>query len=116
MAMGTETSDLRRVVQEAIDQGRLGGPKFLRCIARADGPEQLDSALSELVSLAEGWFGSSPRQRYRPAGDHQVYLTEILKWPGGEGALLTVTAVASEATPRLDLMLVGSRGVLYHEA
>ena len=111
----TEMSVLRRVVQEAIDEGRLGPPKFLRCIAHAGGSTQMAASLNELASLGESWFGSHPVQRYRMGEDSGVYLTETLKWPHGQSAVITVFSVPSEGAPQLDLMLVGSRGTLYHE-
>ncbi len=112
----TETSALRKAVSQTIDEGRVGSPRFLRCIAHESEPAGLQNFLSELVSLAEGWFSSAPVQRYRMSDDAQTYVTEILKWPQGQGALLTVTSAPSNGTPDLDLMLVGSRGTLYHES
>ena len=111
-----DTSSLSNSVREAIDQGRLGSPKFLRGIARTAESQRLDDSLRELKSLAQDWFGSSPIQSYRLGEGSQVYLTEMLKWPQGQAALLTAVCDPSPGAPWLDLILVGSRGTLYHEA
>ena len=112
---GTRISALQSAVGQAIQQGRLGAPKFLRCILSVGGSEGLEAVLSDLVSLGEVWFGARPIQRYRLGEDRGVYVTEMLRWPEGQGALLTVSTAAPLGAPYLDLMLVGSRGTLYHE-
>jgi hypothetical protein len=107
-------ASLRRVVGETIEQGRVGEPKFLRCIAGAEDPREVEASLDELVSLGETWFGSAPVHRYRLGADSGVYLTEMVKWRDGQGAIVTVSTAPS-GTPPLNLLLVGSRGSLYHE-
>lgn len=106
---------LRGTVQAAIDQGRLGEPRFLRCIAHADSAPALKDSLAELVALGEGWFGSPAAERHRVGDGGDVYVSEMLKWAGGQGAVLSVTAAPSLGFPSFDLMLIGSRGALYHE-
>ena len=115
MTDDTDTAALRKVVQAAIDGGRIGSPRFLRCLARTRDRRQIASSLDDLVSLGEAWFGSRPRRRYRLGEEGGVYLTELVKWPEGQAALLTVSLAASDGPPALDLMLVGSRGTLYHD-
>ena len=43
-------------------------------------------------------------------------MTDLLKWPDGQGALIVVSSTPQETGVSIDLMLLGSRGVLYHEA
>jgi hypothetical protein len=111
-----DLSALQKVVQETVEQGRLGVPRFLRCMARVDDSRRLQGSLDELTSLAEAWFRSPPVQRHKLGQDGAVYQTEILKWSEGQGALLTVSLASSDDPPALDLMLIGSRGTLYHES
>ena len=110
----TELSQLREVVSDAIDGGRLGVTRFLRCHAVTDDPRLLGASLSALTSLGDAWFGSSPSQAYRLGEDSGLYVTEMLKWQGGQGAIVTVS-VGSAPEPRIDLLLVGSKGSLYHQ-
>ena len=111
----SQTMALRSVVQDAIDQGRIGFPRFLRCMARAEGGDRLAPLLEELVSLGDGWFGSPSTHRYRLGEDGGAYLTELIKWPDGQSAVVTVSLASSSGAQSLDLMLVGSRGTLYHD-
>jgi hypothetical protein len=106
---------LRNVVQTAIEGGRIGSPRFLRCLARTRDRRQIASSLDDLVALGEVWFGSRPRQRYRLGEDDGAYLTEFVRWSEGQAALLIVSLAAADGPPALDLMLVGSRGTLYHD-
>ena len=104
---------LRGVVQQAIDEGSLGAPRYLRCVAAVPAEGGLEDAAGGLGDLASAWFGSEPSQRYTLGGSGAVYVTEMRQWPLGQGAIITVSRSQSAST--LDLMLVGSRGTLYHE-
>ena len=51
MAPLPELDALRGTVQTAIDEGRLGEPRFLRCIAHTEATAGLADSLAELVAL-----------------------------------------------------------------
>ena len=104
---------LRGVVQQAIDEGSLGAPRYLRCVAAVPSEGGLEDAVGGLAGLASAWFGSEPGSRYTLGGSGAVYVTEMQQWPQGQGAIITVSR--SQSGSKLDLMLVGSRGALYHE-
>ena len=112
----SKVSALRGVVQEAIDQERLGRPQFMRCIARAPGASDLGRTLGEWMALGDAWFGSPAERRHRLGQESGVYLTEMAIWASGQAALVTVSATISDGAPDVDLMLIGSRGTLYHES
>ena len=116
MAISTDLSNLRVVVQDAIDKKQLGGAKFLRCVRHGVEAGDVDAALGELRSLAGQWFGAEPVQEHMTADDKGVARTMMLKWPAGQGAILTVSTVASSNPASIDMVLVGSRGTLYHES
>ena len=110
----TEIHALRSVVQTAIDEGRLGVLKFVRSIATVTEAGELEDAVASLTSLAEAWFASAPTRRYRMDSALHVYITEMVSWGEGQGAVVTAT-VAPGSAPTLDLIVVGSRGTLYFE-
>jgi hypothetical protein len=110
----TELARIRDVVAEVIDEGRLGVARFLRCHAVTADATVLDSSLASLTSLGEAWFGSRPSQTHRLGEGSGLYLTDMLTWDGGQGAIVTVS-VGSYPEARLDLLLVGSKGSLYHQ-
>ena len=107
---------LRQVVQEAIDDERLGQPQFVRCVARAQDGGSLDSSLETLASMGESWLGGPPASSTRRGEGSGAYLTEMSTWDTGQGALITVSATGGSGTADIDLMVVGSRGTLYHRA
>lgn len=113
--MAQNISVLRDIVQQTIDKGRLGEPKFLRCIAVSSNKDNLEKTIAALVSFGEALFGSPPSQRYQLGGNSGLYLTEMLKWSTGQSASITASSPSSVVTSSLDLMLVGSGGTLYYE-
>ena len=110
----TELARIREVVAEVIDEGRLGAARFLRCHAVTADANVLDSSLDALSSLGEAWFGARPARTHRLGEGSGRYLTDMLTWHAGQGAIVTVS-VGSGPEPRLDLLLVGSKGSLYHQ-
>jgi len=105
-----DLSALSETIQEAIGEERLGQPQFLRCIAQVPAA-RLGDAVDEWIALGETWFGSPVATRHRLGDGSGVYITEMAKWETGQAALVTV----SDGAPSIDLMLIGSRGTLYHE-
>ena len=105
---------LSETVEEAIGEERLGQPQFLRCIAQVPAAS-LGEAVGEWIALGEAWFGSPVATRHRLGEGSGVYVTEMAKWETGQAALVTVSATGSDGAPAIDLMLIGSRGTLYHE-
>ncbi len=113
MGNSIDIEGLRKVVQDAIAEGRIGTPSFMRCIAQTDGAN-VDGLVEELTALGGTWFGSKPLTNYSPGAAEGVYRTAVLKWPKGQGAVITVS-ISGDTTQSLNLMLIGSRGTLYHE-
>lgn len=113
--VAADLSALSEVVQEAIGEERLGQPQFFRCIAQAPAAS-LGDAVDEWVALGEAWFGSSVATRHRLGEGSGVYVTEMAKWETGQAALVTVSSTGSDGAPAIDMMLIGSRGTLYHES
>ena len=114
--MADHLEALQQVVQEAIDDERLGQPQFVRCVARAPDGGSLDSSLETLASMGESWLGGPASKSTRRGEGSGAYLTEMSTWATGQGALITVSATGGGGTADIDLMVVGSRGTLYHRA
>ena len=115
--MGTsiDIPGLKQTVQDAIAEGRVGTPSFMRCIAQTDDPSDVVELVEELTALGETWFGSKAQTSHSPGAADGVYRTVVLKWPKGQGAVVTVSADPTNGQSNLNLMLIGSRGTLYHE-
>ena len=110
----TELARIREVVAGVVDEGSLGVARFLRCHAVTPDASLLDPTLASLGALGEAWFGAGPARTHRLGQGSGRYLTDMLTWDRGQGAIVTVS-VGSYPEPRLDLLLVGSKGSLYHQ-
>ena len=42
-------------------------------------------------------------------------LTVAAKWPGGQGALVSVVALSTGQDPKMNMVLLGGRGAVYFE-
>lgn len=106
---------LDQAVRRAIDDGSLGTPRFARFVAYSPLSGLTSITANRLVAMSEGWFGvpcASRSTRRDPTG---VSVTDLLKWSDGQGALIVVSSSPQANGTSIDLMLLGSRGVLYHE-
>ena len=109
--------NLKNTIKSVIDEGRLGDPKFLRCVLQvSDDIKSLRSSIEILEELAQYWFDDAFVKRHRIGNENSSYIGEILRWDGGQGALIVVNLAQSVSKRYFDLMLVGSKGTLYHES
>jgi len=104
---------LGEAIEESVQQGRLGTPRFLRCFAQnAPGNEQV--ALDDLLRMAQGLFDGLPEDVHTLAASGTEHLTSAARWSGGQTALFVVSDVGSRSSSRIDVVLLGSQGALYY--
>ena len=105
---------LKQSVQTQIDKDRIGSPVFLRGILNiVDNQSNLLLPNTELVSLANAWIPSVPQKVYATGEVDGIQVTTMIQYANGQMALLSVNRVETQTT--IDIMLVGNRGVIYHE-
>ncbi len=105
---------IKQSVQSVLDKDRIGSPVFLRCVLNITGEgENLLSPVGEMVALANEWIPSPPASVYAQSGTETVQVTVMVHYVGGQMALLSVNRVDVETA--IDIMLVGNKGVIYHE-
>ena len=105
---------LKKSVQSVLEKERIGSPVFLRCVLHvADDTSNLLSPVAEMVALANGWIPSSPTHVYAQGNTDGTQVTVMVHYVGGQMALLSVNRV--DIDPAIDIMLVGNKGVIYHE-
>jgi hypothetical protein len=104
---------LYRTVSEILDTGRLGVPVFVRCIIQvASGSEHMGNILARMLTMASSWLKSSPVEVYAQSNDRLRQITVTIKYTDGQTSIVSVSA--SGAAHRIDLMLLGNKGALYH--
>ena len=105
---------LKKSVQSVIEKDRIGSPVFLRCVLHvASDTANLLSSLGEVAALANGWMPSAPASVYAQGGAEATQTTVMVHYVGGQMALVSVNRVDAETA--IDIMLVGNKGVIYHE-
>ena len=107
---------LQQSVQSVIDEGRIGSPVFLRCIVQA--PIQAGDTvggIAALAAIANDWMPDPPEQIYTLDSADNTQITAMVKYAGGQSALLSVNRVSAGSEVVVDLRLVGNNGIIYHE-
>ena len=105
---------LKKSVQSVLEKDRVGSPVFVRCVLHvADESADLLSSVGVVTALANEWIPSSPERVYAQGHVDSPQMTVMVHYVGGQMALLSVDRADIETA--IDIMLVGNRGVIYHE-
>ncbi len=105
---------LKKSVRSVLEKDRIGSPVFLRCVLHiADESDNLLSPVAEVAALANEWIPSHPTSVYAQGDAEATQVTIIVHYIGGQMALLSVNRVDMQTA--IDIMLVGNKGVIYHE-
>ena len=105
---------LKKSIQSVLEKDRIGSPVFLRCVLHVAGEavNPLSSA-AEMTALANEWIPSPPASVYTQGDANGTQVTVMVHYVGGQMALLSVNRV--DVDTAIDIMLVGNKGVVYHE-
>ncbi len=105
---------LKKSVQSVLEKDRIGSPVFLRCVLHvASDTANLLSSAAEVAALANAWIPSLPARVYAQGDADGTQITLTVHYVAGQMALLSVNRVDVETA--VDIMLVGNKGVIYHE-
>ncbi|MCG9131659.1 hypothetical protein J5I95_08265 [Candidatus Poribacteria bacterium] len=105
---------LKKSVQSVLEKDRIGSPVFLRCVLHVAGEDVNPlSSVAEMTALANEWIPSPPVSVYTQGDANGTQVTVMVHYVGGQMALLSVNRV--DVDTAIDIMLVGNKGVIYHE-
>ena len=105
---------LKKSVDSLIKKDRIGSPVFLRCVLNiASETSSLLQPTAEIVALSNEWIPSEPQRVYAQGDAEATQVTVMIQYLGGQMAMLSVNRVDTETA--IDIMLVGNKGVIYHE-
>ncbi|MCY4402900.1 MAG: hypothetical protein OXD54_10020 [Candidatus Poribacteria bacterium] len=105
---------VKKSIDSVIENDRIGSPVFLRCVLHiVNETMNLLHPAAEIVSLSNGWMPSKPKCVYAQGDADATQITVMVQYDGGQMSMLSVNRVDSETA--IDLMLVGNKGVIYHE-
>ena len=103
-------------VKEIVDSGRVGIPVFMRCTAQvAPETEPLEDVLVRMLAMSCSWLGASPLRVYARNDRNWTQVSAAVEYAGGQTSIVSVNTAPGVA-PRLDFMLLGNKGALYHDA
>ncbi len=108
---------LERTVGVAVEAGRIGTPKALRLTVHvhagdpADAAEVRERTAAAARRCAAAWFGGEADGEHG-VGEARPAAAWLLRWPGGQSALLAVSA--GRGATAGNLVLMGSHGSIYH--
>ena len=89
---------------------------FVRCLLQSPlKDENTVRACAALANVANAWMPSSPEQIYAQQSQDGTQATTMIKYAGGQTALLSANRVEANQEESVDLALVGNRGAIYHE-
>ena len=109
-------NSLQQSVQSVIDEGRIGSPVFLRCIVHAPSEAAAPvNGIAALTEIANNWMPDPPEQIYTLSNTDKTQITAMVKYTGGQSALLSVNRLPADGEVFVDLRLVGNNGIIYHE-
>ena len=101
-------------LQSVINKDRIGSPVFIRIVLNiAENIETLIQPTSELVAFSNALLPSETHSVYAQGSNDDTQVTVMLHFVGGQMALLSTNRVDTQTD--IDLMLVGNRGVIYHQ-
>ena len=108
---------LERTVGAAVEAGRIGTPKALRLTVHVHAGDPADAAdvrertAAAARRCAAAWFGGEADGEHG-VGEARPAAAWLLRWPGGQSALLAVSA--GRGATAGNLVLMGSHGSIYH--
>lgn len=105
---------LKKSVQSVLEKDRIGSPVFLRCMLHVTGKgTNLLPSAAEVAALANAWIPSAPARVYAQGDANGTQITLTVHYVAGQMAVLSVNRV--DVDTAIDIMLVGNKGVIYHE-
>ncbi len=115
---------LYQTVKEILDTGRVGVPVFVRCVVQLP-PDSgyMINTLARMLMLVGSWLKAMPSRIYAQSRYGSTQVTASVQYTGGQTAIVSVTSARGSSSrhcventsPRVDLILLGNKGALYHD-
>jgi hypothetical protein len=98
----------------AVEDGRIGLPRFVRWLERVDGEAVGDELVTDALDICNRVFGSSPTRQHR-SGDGVKHQTLQAVWSNGSSALISFAPAGDRSAAGAEIMLLGSSGAMYFD-
>lgn len=105
---------LYQTIKEILETGRVGTPVFVRCVVQIlPISDDIVDTVARILMIAGSWFEAAPIRVYAQTQDF-MQITASVQYTGGQNAIISVN-IANDLPPRVDLMMLGNKGALYHD-
>lgn len=98
----------------AVEEGRIGLPRFVRWLEPVDDSRALEDVVSSASAVCNQIFGSQPIREHR-SGDGVEQVTLQAAWNNGSSALISVGPAGTGRSVEPEIMLLGSSGAMYFD-
>ncbi len=106
---------LYQTIKEIINTGKVGVPVFVRCVVQIlPKSEYLIDTLARILMMTGNWMEALPIKVYVQFRESKMQITASVQYTGGQNAIISVNT-APNVSPRIDLMMLGNKGALYHD-
>ncbi|MQG18920.1 MAG: hypothetical protein FI687_04015 [SAR202 cluster bacterium] len=109
----TFIEDLNSTSLNSIQNGDIGIPKFIRYIAIVNQSQKLKKYEKIIQDFTRSSFLKNETQNIK-VNDKSTYITKLLKWDSGQGAIITISIDKINLSERFDVLIIGSNGSIYH--
>lgn len=105
---------LHQIVQQAVTAQRVGVPVFVRWLVSTSTTDPR-TMLDHMLSTCASWLNAPVHRLHAKGHTEKGQITLSVLYERGQTALLTAHRLPQEAPTRVDLMLLGNKGAIYHE-
>jgi len=98
----------------AVEDGKIGLPRFVRWLQRANAGSDGGEIVSDAVDICNRVFGSTPVRQHRLGADRSHQTLQAV-WSNGSSALISYGPAGDESAAGPEIMLLGSSGAMYFD-
>jgi hypothetical protein len=114
--MPATLAELHRAVQSTLGSKRLGVPVFVRYqLCNQERAQVVPDRLAQIAGTVRGWLGQEIERVYALGSVKAGQVTLSLEFRGGATALVSWARSQAQGGG-VDLMILGNRGAIYHDA
>ena len=107
---------LSQAISKAVDEERIGIPRFVRWLDRLDTDAAVNESLNSALESCNQIFDGDPILQHR-SGDNKLHGTIHATWANGASALISAGPSGANANTNNgpEIMLLGSSGSIFFD-
>jgi hypothetical protein len=110
-----DLGELHHAVRTTLAAGRIGQPVFVRYLLQSPARTGAAARLARMTAAVCGWLGQRLERVYAIGSAQSGQISLTLQFREGASALVSI-ARGQPLGDGVDLMILGNRGAIYHDA